>query len=143
LHWFNFEKFYTEVRRVAKPGSWLAVWMYSLLRISPAIDAIVEAYHYETLHDYWDSERKYVDNNYTTIPFPFDEIDTPEFSIIYHWTREDLEGYFNTWSALQKYMSARSENPVPALMREIGQHWTGEKMKIVFPIRLRMAQIKK
>jgi ubiquinone/menaquinone biosynthesis C-methylase UbiE len=143
LHWFNFEKFYTEARRVAKPGSWLAVWMYSLLRISPAIDTIIETYHYETLHDYWDNERKYVDNNYTTVPFPFPEINTPSFSITYHWTLEELEGYFNTWSALQKYITANEENPVPALIQRIGEQWTGAKMKIVFPIHLRMGQIKK
>jgi ubiquinone/menaquinone biosynthesis C-methylase UbiE len=143
LHWFNFEKFYSEITRVAKPGAWLAVWMYSLLRISPAIDAIVEKYHFETLRDYWDSERKYVDNNYTTIPFPFPEIKTPAFSIVYHWTLEDLAGYFNTWSALQKYMTAHAESPVPALMERISGHWTADEMKIVFPLHLRMGEIKK
>jgi ubiquinone/menaquinone biosynthesis C-methylase UbiE len=143
LHWFNFEKFYTEVRRVGKADSWLAVWMYSLLRISPDINAIIETYHFETLRDYWDSERKYVDNNYTTIPFPFTEIKTPVFAITYYWTLEELEGYFNTWSALQKFIAAHQENPVPALIRQIVPCWTGEKMKIVFPLYLRIGQIKK
>jgi ubiquinone/menaquinone biosynthesis C-methylase UbiE len=63
LHWFNFEKFYKEVNRVGKQGSWLAVWMYALLRISPDIDKLIDRYHFETLKDYWDNERKYVDNN--------------------------------------------------------------------------------
>jgi len=35
LHWFHLEKFYAEVRRVSKSGGVLAVWSYSLLRITP------------------------------------------------------------------------------------------------------------
>ena len=82
-------------------------------------------------------------DNYTTVPFPFPEIETPAFSIVYYWTADDLEGYFNTWSALQKYISAHGENPVPELMRQIAANWSGDKMKIVFPLHLRMGQIKK
>ncbi len=35
LHWLDFEKFNEEAKRVAKPGAWIAVWMYSLLEITP------------------------------------------------------------------------------------------------------------
>ena len=141
LHWFNFEKFYKEVNRVGKPGSWLAVWMYSLLRITPDIDAVIENYHFDTLSDYWDSERKYVDTNYATIPFPFPKIDTPVFSIDYYWSLKELEGYFTTWSALQKYLTAHNQSPVPELIRAIKPYWTQEKMKIIFPIHLLMGRI--
>ena len=33
LHWFDFDRFYAEVRRVAKPGGVLAVWTYSTLSV--------------------------------------------------------------------------------------------------------------
>ena len=141
LHWFNFEKFYAEALRVAKPGAWLAAWMYSLLRISPVVDAIIEHYHFETLGNYWDKERKYVDADYATIPFPFTGIETPVFSITYYWTLEELEGYFNTWSALQKYIVAHNDSPVPVLIRQVRPHWKNEKMKIIFPLHLRMGQV--
>lgn len=141
LHWFNFEKFYNEVKRITKPGSWLSVWMYSLLRISPAIDNIIEKYHFETMKDYWDNERKYVDSNYATVPFPFEEIKTPVFSSEYDWTIEELEGYLNTWSALQKYISTHDYNPVPELVNTIKPHWKGQKMRIIFPIHMRMAPV--
>ena len=143
LHWFKFEKFYAEVNRTGKPGSWLAVWMYSLLRISPEIDTIIDHYHFQTLEKYWDKERNYVDTNYTTIPFPFKEIKTPSFVIDYQWTLEELEGYFNTWSALQKFIAANGHNPVPELIHQIEPYWTSERMKIVFPLHLRMGKIEK
>jgi SAM-dependent methyltransferase len=141
LHWFNFEKFYKEAVRVSKPGCWLAVWMYSLLRISPDIDMIIEDYHFQALEKYWDNERKHVDNNYSTIPFPFPGIETPPFSIEYLWGLDELEGYLNTWSALQKFITANGYSPVPELIKKIQPFWK-DKMRIVFPVYLRMGQVK-
>ena len=107
LHWFAFDDFYKEVKRVVKPGGWLAVWSYSRLPITHRIDALIEKHHFETLGEYWDKERKYVDDNYQFIPFPFNEIIVPPFEITYKWTIKQLEGYLNTWSALQKLMLTR------------------------------------
>jgi ubiquinone/menaquinone biosynthesis C-methylase UbiE len=143
LHWFRFDKFYAEVTRTGLQHSWLAVWMYSLLRVSKEIDAIIETYHFKTLDKYWDNERKYVDNNYSTIPFPFKEIKTPVFSIEYYWSLDELEGYFNTWSALQKFITVNNYNPVPDVVKQIKEYWKNERMKIVFPLYLRMGQIEK
>lgn len=143
LHWFHFDKFYAEVKRVARPGAVIAAWMYSLLRISSDINKIIEEYHYETLESYWDKERKYVDDNYSSIPFPFKEIPTPPFSMEYSWQLHELEGYFNTWSALQKFIAAEQYNPVPGLIEKIRHYWVEDRMKIIFPIQLRLGQIEK
>jgi SAM-dependent methyltransferase len=143
LHWFSFEKFYAEVNRVAKPGAVIAVWTYSLLRISDAIDRLIEDYHFKTLGDYWDAERKWVDENYTGIPFPFAEIKTPAFSIKVNWTLRDLQGYLHTWSALQKFVAANNSSPVDALITQIEPLWgTVEKREIIFPVHLRLGTIK-
>lgn len=142
LHWFRFADFYAEVKRVAKPGAWIAVWMYSLLRISPEIDQLINVDHYKhLLGKYWDEERRYVDENYATLPFPFREITTPLFEIRLEWTLEELEGYLNTWSALQKFITTNSFNPVDELIEKIRSHWKQDKMQIVFPVHLRMGQI--
>ena len=144
LHWFQFDKFYAEVKRVAKPGAWIAAWMYSLLSISPLINKLINVDHYKnTLDTYWDYERKYVDDNYTTIPFPFREIETPLFQIHFEWTLQELEGYLNTWSALLKFIAVNHFNPVDELIKQIRPYWNQEKMKIVFPVHLRMGQIEK
>jgi len=143
LHWFSFESFYKELNRVTRPGGWFAAWMYGGLNISPHIDALKNYHHDVTLGDYWDNERKFVDDNYKTIPLPLKEISCPLFNMQYEWSQDELKGYFNTWSALQKFISANGYNPVDELMDKIKQHWTGEKMSVHFPIHLRMAQIQK
>ena len=140
LHWFNFEKFYAEVNRVAKPGAVIAVWTYSLLRISEIIDPVIEHYHFNTLGNYWDAERKYVDDNYTSIPFPFEEIKTPAFAIKVNWDLHDLEGYLQTWSALQKFIAANNSSPVDAVIAQIKPLWgSNEKRELIFPVHMRLA----
>jgi hypothetical protein len=92
---------------------------------------------------YWDYERKYVDDNYTTLSFPFEEIQTPGFEIQLEWTLNELEGYINSWSALQKFIETNQFNPLDELIKQIQPYWEKEKMKIVFPVSMRMGQIRK
>ena len=144
LHWFNVNKFYPEVKRVTKPRGWIAVWMYSLATISPEIDKLINVKHYkETLGTYWDYERKFVDDNYITLPFPFREIQCPVFKMQFKWTLEELKGYLNSWSALQKFIAVNQFNPVDKLIEEIKPHWHNEKMKLIFPVYMRMGQNEK
>ena len=141
LHWFRFDNFYTEVKRVAKSGAIFAAWTYSLLRISKEIDALIVVHHFNTLGNYWDAERKYVDEEYSTIPFSFRKIKAPIFHIDYYWTIEELQGYLNTWSALQKFETKNNYNPVNDLVELIAPYWKQEKMKISFPVHLLMGRI--
>jgi hypothetical protein len=143
LHWFDLEQFYKEVIRVANQKALFAAWCYSLLHISEPIDAAINNFHYYLLGAYWDDERKFVDEEYKTIPFPFEKIDTPSFSIETNWSLNELEGYFNTWSGLQKYISVHHVNPVTDLIHAITPLWgEKEKRKIIFPIHLLLGVIK-
>ena len=142
LHWFDATKFYAEAKRVAKPGAWITVWMYSLATISPEIDKLINVKHYkETLGSYWDYERKYIDDNYSSLPFPFRELHCPIFKMSFDWTLDELAGYLNTWSALQKFIAQNNFNPVDKLTDQIRAHWVKEKMKIIFPVYVRMGRI--
>src|SRR5258705_2912822 len=89
LHWFATDEYYSEVKRVSKPNSVFVAWSYSLLSVSPVIDDLVRSYYANVVGPYWDAERKYVDEEYRTIPFPFKEIMTPAFSMDYYWTIEE------------------------------------------------------
>jgi ubiquinone/menaquinone biosynthesis C-methylase UbiE len=143
LHWFATDEFYTEIKRVAKPDSVFAAWSYSLLHVSPEIDKLLRSFYTNIIGPYWDAERKYVDDEYKTIPFPFPEITTPDFNMEYYWTIEELDGYINTWSALQKFITANNYNPVPEVVNQITPHWKNERMKISFPLHIRMGRTKK
>jgi ubiquinone/menaquinone biosynthesis C-methylase UbiE len=142
LHWFDFEKFYGEVKRVSKKKGIIAAWTYNLLQIDPITDKIIHHYHFDTLETYWDKERAHVNDNYANIPFPFDPIVTPHFSIKVKWNVEDLEGYLNTWSALQKFISLNNFNPVDGLIEKIKENWPSEEIRPVeFPLTIKIGYV--
>ena len=142
IHWFNFESFYAEVKRVANPGAIIAVWTYSLLHISEEIDPVISEYYSNALSGYWDPERKYVDEHYDTIPFPFTKIASPEFKVEAWWTLEELIGYLNTWSAVKNFIKANSYDPVPAAINKIKPLWgDSKKRQLFFPVYLKLGMI--
>lgn len=142
LHWFNFEGFYAEVRRVAAPHAVLAVWVYDLLRATPAIDPILRRFHDETVGPYWPPERHWVDALYETIPFPFDELPRPRFEMRADWTLEDLLGYLDTWSAVRRFRKERGDDPLAALRPALAAAWPGdaERIAIRWSLHLRLGR---
>ena len=142
LHWFNFDKFYAEVKRVSAPDAMIAVWLYHLISINPEIDAVVRSYHFETLMKYYDAERVHVDDGYANIPFPFKEIECPLFTIKLNWSIEDFEGYFNTSSAVQKYIKQHNESPLPDFIKNIKRLWPdGQLLPVQLPVQLKMGYV--
>ncbi len=144
VHWFDFEKFYQEVNRVANPGAILALWGYGLLSISREVDVLLHHFYTQIVGPYWDSERRYIDESYATIPFPFKEEPAFTGAILTHWALPDLEGYLNSWSSVQTYLRQHGENPVPNLMQRVREVWPEDEQKEVrFPIFSRIGRIQK
>ena len=142
IHWFDFEKFYSEVRRTAVENALICVVGYGRIEISENIDSIIGNFYENIIGKYWDKERKYIDENYKTIPFPFHEIQTPNFVNTLHWTLEQLIGYLNTWSAVKHFIKENGQNPIDKLQGEIEQYWEkGQLKEVRFPLLLRVGKI--
>jgi ubiquinone/menaquinone biosynthesis C-methylase UbiE len=135
IHWFEFKSFYGEARRTLKPGGVIAAIGYDLLRINKKTDLLIDGFYKDVTGPYWDKERKYVDEHYGTIPFPFKEITTPDFAMNYNWEFEQVIGYLNTWSAVQHYTRKNNENPVEKFSEQLKKVWGNVlKRKVTFPI---------
>ena len=142
IHWFNFDAFYREVKRTIKTGGVLAVTGYGLVRIDEQTDKIINKFYCEVIGCYWNKERKYVDENYQTIPFPFKEIKTPSLINTFQWTFEQLTGYLQTWSAVQHFIKANNKDPVEIIYEELKNAWGNDPIKTIrFPILLRVAKL--
>ena len=139
IHWFDFEKFYAEIKRTAKPDSILVVIGYGKIEVTPEIDTIINDFYKNTIGNYWDKERKYIDELYKTIPFPFEEIETPSFSISYKWTLDQFVGYLGTWSAVNHYIKDTGKNPLDLIRNQLEDLWKKNSIKkIRFPLLLRI-----
>lgn len=117
IHWFDFEKFCQEVKRVAAPDAIIVVIGYGVMRSTGTADQIIQDFYHNETGPYWDKERRYLDEEYKTIPFPFQRIRLPEFNMEYHWNIDQLIGYFSTWSALQHLIKATGVDPLPQLRK--------------------------
>lgn len=142
IHWFDFDLFYSQVRRTLKPKGHIAIVGYGLIQIDEKIDPILAELYADILGSYWDSERKYIDQQYKTIPFPFSEIESPSFTIELEWKMDQLIGYLNTWSAVQHYQKAKNANPIQLVQQKLTKAWGKDaKKKIEFPVFFRLGKL--
>src|SRR6266446_4060881 len=118
LHWFDLDRFYAEARRVLKSDGVLAASAYNLLQIEPAIDEIVNQYYYEVVGPFWPPERKLVEQ-FSDLPFPFQEIAPPKFEMKAQWSLDHLLGYLGTWSATQRSIAATGADPLQEISDQL------------------------
>jgi SAM-dependent methyltransferase len=145
LHWFDVEAFYAEARRVARPGALLAVWTYPRPRfVDTQLDACLAEFYVNVVGKYWPPERRHIESNYTTLPFPFDELAHPPFELELRWNLEQVLGYVSSWSATTRYRQAVGRDPLPLLRATIAPLWpaAGEQLPVRMPIVLRAGRLR-
>ena len=142
LHWFEYDHFYEEARRVCRPNGVLAAWCYGTGSIVVGqLQAVFQDYYHNVVGPYWQPERKLVEDGYRTIPFPQPELAVPTFRMELEWSLEDLLGYVRSWSATARYIQSRSSDPVPDLQRSLLESWGDPRSRklIRWPLSVRAA----
>ena len=143
IHWFHFNSFYKEAKRVGKPNSKIFVIGYGLLKINPRIDKIITKFYTEIIGAYWDKERRHIDNKYNSIEFGFEEIPAPKnLEMALEWDMQQLIGYLNSWSSVQKYIVKNGSNPVDLIKKELLELADNKTLNVSFPIFMKIGIIK-
>lgn len=142
IHWFDLDNFYKEVKRVAKPGALIAAWTYTTPGVTPAVDKVISHLYFDITGPYWDPQRLLVDAGYTTIPFPFEELNVPELFIKQQWNIEQLLGYLRTWSGVQHCMKKEQHDPVALIETDLQAAWGPEPLlEVHWPVRARVGRV--
>lgn len=140
IHWFDFDAFYKEVKRVLKLQGVFAAIGYGLVEVQDAaVNSLVQQLYFETLSGYWDSERRYIDELYQTIPFPFNEQAVAEMHLQYQWSPQQLLSYLRTWSALKHYQDKNEHDPLQSISNALKV--APEKLDVTFPVLLRVGTV--
>ena len=141
LHWFRFQEFFKEVRRVCPQGH-LAVWSYGLAQVQPDIDAAVLNFYQGEIDRFWEPERRHVDHGYRDIEFPFAEVSAPAFRMRAEWSVDQCIGYLGTWSAVKKARRELTHDPLLPLAERLRALWPAAEKKLIrWPLALRVFQV--
>jgi SAM-dependent methyltransferase len=142
VHWFDHERFYSQVKRVLRPQGALAIWTYGMAVISPEIDAVMSDFYRREVGEYWPAERRFVEAAYRDMPFPFDDVATPAFQLKVQWDLDAFIGYVSTWSAVQRYTRARGVDPLAKLRERVEPVWNSADpvRSVLWPLYLRVGR---
>lgn len=142
-HWFDLPAFYREARRVARPGSVIALVTYGIMSLDGERDAAILGFYRGVLAPYWPPERRHVEEGYRSLPFPFEEIAAPPLEMRVEWALADLLGYIDTWSAIQALEKAKGPAPSEAFRAALAQVWgAAETIRPVrWPLSLRVGRV--
>jgi SAM-dependent methyltransferase len=141
-HWFDLPRFYSEARRVLRPGGVIALWTYEMFTADPVVDAIVRDFYRNVVGPYWPRERRYVEERYASLPFPFEEISTPPFALRADWSCGDALGYLRSWSAVQRYITLRGRDPLERVAGPLASAWGEARRRLVWPVHLRVGRVR-
>ena len=143
LHWLDHDSFYREVRRVTKPHGIFAAWSYGSCHAGEDLEAELREFEGGLLGPYWNPQRRWVDEGYRTIPFPFPELEMPSFELRMTWSLSQLGGYLSSWSAVATYRRIRGADPVAPFLERIVKLWgsPSETRAVVWPLALRAGRV--
>lgn len=140
-HWFDLGAYYDEVRRVARPAGHLALIVYGMHTCAdPKIDAWIKHFYHETLGPYWPAQRRLVEEEYRTLPFPFHEIPSPRFEMRAEWDLEGVLGYVESWSATAALRKSGGGAQVDEFREKLCVSWgkPAARMMIRWPLSMRL-----
>ena len=143
IHWFDLAPFYQAVRRVLVAQGIVAVWTYHLPNIEPAIDRVLTHYYTDVLAGYWPKRFRYVKQRYRTLPFPFTELNPPDFEMRTDWDLDHLTGFLASWSATQRYQMERGHHPLRLLWPALAPAWgePHQRRRLHWPLHLRVGRV--
>ena len=111
-HWLDPEKFYTEAKKVLKPGGCIAVYCHGInVEDNSRVKRAFKIFFGE-LREYgcFSEQNVHVVNHYEAVQLPFNKVERVEFSLPQEVTLEHLLGFFSSVSMYKTYCEKYPDN---------------------------------
>lgn len=129
LHWFDYDKFWPEVKRVLKKNGIFAAFGYSWFSIENNIDLIIRKEFLEKISSYWAPQNKILWDHYSKISFPFAKLDIPDIEMIVEYNLDELFTYMQSWSATRLYIEENDDNFYFEAYEKVKKAWGEPNIK--------------
>jgi SAM-dependent methyltransferase len=139
-HWFDWQAFCAEARRVLRPGGLFAIWSYGQFKATPRIERMIADFSRDVVGPYWPRERRHVDEGYDDLKPPFPAVAAPRFEMVADWECRTALGYLGTWSAVARYRERCGRDPLALIADPLAEAWGPGRRHLVWPLALRAAR---
>jgi SAM-dependent methyltransferase len=111
-HWLpDTTQFYSECKRVLKPGGCISVYGYGNVKLlDGSCHLLVENFYRNTLQGCWHKERRHIDNEYADVNLPFANTERHDIEMTKNFSLNDFIGYLSSWSGYERYLQLNPEN---------------------------------
>ncbi|HTI66477.1 MAG TPA: class I SAM-dependent methyltransferase [Caulobacteraceae bacterium] len=135
LHWFDFDKFWPEVRRVTRPGGLFCAWGYGGFEAEPAVMRTYVRPLLDLLEPFWAKENQILWRGYGVdeVRFPFPTLAPPSLRLVGEQGAPQLVEYVRTWSAYKR-ADADTGRRLEALETEFVSTMADELIRIETPL---------
>lgn len=142
-HWFELNRYYSQVRRVAANGGFVVMITYGRIAAPPGLEPLLSYLYEEILGPYWPPERAHVEGGYRTMSFPFAEHSPPRFILRQMWTLQSFLGYVSTWSAVGRLRRDQGEGALTDFAVAVSEEWRSQPVAREFrwPLHLRVGAV--
>lgn len=142
-HWFSLDKFYNEVIRVADKEATIALISYGVPYIEASVNSCFQQGYWQSIHKFWPKERAHVENGYSELPFPFQELHFPDCFIHQEMNFHQLVSYISTWSAYKKAQELDELEVFQSFLEQLSKCWGDltQSYKVTWPISVKAGKV--
>ncbi|MEM1379179.1 MAG: class I SAM-dependent methyltransferase [Pseudomonadota bacterium] len=143
LHWFDFPRFWAEVRRVCRPGAVFCGFTYGLTEADDATHRLLLDPVLERIDPYWSAGNKLSLRGYQPeeIGFPFAPLDPPPIRHTLQWSPERLVQFMRTWSAHVRALDDGLRDEITAIEEAALAALGSAERTVVLPMTVRAGRV--
>lgn len=142
--WLKIHEFYSEAKRVAEKNCIIALFGFREVDICKDLNILINNVIHNLLNDYWPGGKQLNDNRYSNLPFPFEEIKCPQFTIVKNWNPENIFQLIDSYSGGRVFFEKNGYKVTTLIKNEFIKLWGDNNIsKIVkIPIYMRVGIIR-
>ena len=111
----------------------MAIWGFTLPKVSMEFDRLLNRLYKETLQPYWEPEVVHLQERFETLPFPFKNVKRETFESPNYWSFAEMMAFLESWQAMRGYQQQQGHSPLVAIEPLLQKYWgEGQTRQVTF-----------